>query len=51
LKSGSFVLRGESGKFVKNVIMGKYDKLIEKILIGKSDQNININELINLLLI
>ena len=30
--------------------MGKYDKLIEKILIGKSDQNININELINLLL-
>jgi len=30
--------------------MGKYEKLIEKILIGKSDQNIDFNDLINLLL-
>jgi len=31
--------------------MSKYEKFIEKILIGKSDQNIDFNELVNLLLI
>jgi predicted RNA binding protein YcfA (HicA-like mRNA interferase family) len=30
--------------------MGKYEKLIEKILIGKSDQNIDFEDLVNLLL-
>ncbi len=30
--------------------MGKYEKLFEKILTGKSDQNIDFNELLNLLL-
>ncbi len=30
--------------------MGKYEKLFEKILAGKSDQNIDFNELLNLLL-
>ena len=32
------------------LLMGKYENLIEKILIGKSDQNIDFNDLINLLL-
>lgn len=45
-----FCFKGESGKFVKNVKMGKYEKLIEKILIGKSDQNIEFKDLIYLLL-
>jgi len=30
--------------------MGKNEKLIEKILLGKSDQNIDFNDLLNLLL-
>jgi len=30
--------------------VGKYEKLFEKILAGKSDQNIDFNELLNLLL-
>jgi len=30
--------------------MGKFDKLIDRILGGKSDQNIDFNELVNLLL-
>jgi len=30
--------------------MGKYEKLLEKILSGKSDQNIDFNELLNILL-
>jgi hypothetical protein len=43
-------LKAENDKFVKKKSMGKFEKLIEKILIGKSDQNIDFNELVNLLL-